>query len=105
MSDRADFRYAGYFEIFSSLCSILDNWSSFNSAEMRKVFLDLDATSNYWDSFKTGKVAEKVAEVSESTNNAFLESNGQEGGTDTYQVDSNLYVEFFYDYVLPEIEG
>ena len=105
MSDRADFRYAGYFEIFSSLCGILDNWSSFNSAEMRKVFLDLEATSIYWDSFKTGKVAEKVAEVSESTNNAFLESNGQEGGTDTYQVDSNLYVEFFYDYVFPEIDG
>ena len=105
MSDRPDFRYAGYFEIFWSLCSILKNWDTYNTAEMRKVYLDMEASSNYWDSFKTGKVAEKVAEVSENTNNAFLESNGQEGGTDTYVVDSNLYVEFFYEYVLPEING
>lgn len=103
MSDRADFRYAGYFEIFYSICSLLDNFREFNTPDMQMVMRDITAANAYWDAKDIGKVAETVHEVSEKSNDSYLKANGEEEGTETYTVDSNIYIEFFYKYVLPEI--
>lgn len=103
MSDRPDFRYAGYFEIFMSICGLLDNFDAFNGADMQMVIRDIRAGNAYWDAKEVGKVAETIHEVSEKSNDSYLKANGEEEGTETYVVDSNIYVEFFYDYVLPEI--
>ena len=105
LSDRADFRYAGYFWIFTSVASLLDNYDVFAvDPDFQLIVKDINAANAYWDTKETGKVAQKVNEVSEATNDTYLEANGQEGGTDTYEVDSNIYVEFFYKYVMPEID-
>ena len=105
MSDRADFRYAGYFWIFTSIANILDNYDQFAADPNFKMLIrDIKASNAYWDSKEMTKLAKKVGEVSEATNNTYLEANGQEGGTETYTVDSNIYVEFFYKYIMPEIK-
>ncbi|MCR5804859.1 MAG: DUF3810 domain-containing protein [Clostridia bacterium] len=104
MSDRADFRYAGYFWIFTSIANILDNYDQFAyDPNFRMLIKDINASDKYWESKEMTKLARKVGEVSEATNNTYLEANGQEGGTETYTVDSNIYVEFFYKYIMPEI--
>ena len=99
-SDRADFRYAGYYEIFNSVTSILDNYEDFAyNAEYQMVMRDDEADYYHWLSFHEDELANKVNDISEAANDTFLKANDQEEGTDSYIVDSNLYVEFYYEYV------
>ena len=104
MSSRADFRYSGYFQIFISVGSLLGNLDQFYSlSEFEPVLKDILADQAYWSSKETGRISDVVAEVSEASNDTYLEANGQEGGTDTYTVDSNDYVEYFYKWIMPEL--
>lgn len=107
-SPRADFRYAGYFYIFMRLWGTVRDYASYEGATMidyasfdsfNPVRRDLRAYNRYLESFETGPIAELIARFSEVANNAFLESNGQEGGTDTYVVPHDAYVEYYCRYV------
>ena len=107
-SERADFRYAGYYYIFMRLWSEVGEYASHEGYEIpdflsmqsfAPVIRDIRAYNAYIDSFKTGPIADFIARFSEDANNAFLESNGQEGGTDTYIVPQDSYVEYYCRYV------
>lgn len=98
MADRPDFRYAGFFEIYKNLHVLL--WElgyeiPFDAGAGK----DYQAWLDYNDSLVSNKVTEKVAEVSEATNDNYLKSNEQEGGTETYIINNNYYVEFYYRYI------
>lgn len=100
MSDRPDFRYAGYYEIFSSISDILENESTYASyPDYAMVVRDSNADYYHWLLFHEDELSKMVNDISEKTNDTFLKANDQEGGTDTYTVDSNYYVEFYYKYV------
>ena len=69
------------------------------------VYRDMNASNMYWEG-----IAEEVKYFEEmfgfdpdkagsDMNNAFLEANGQEGGTETYIVPDNVYVDFYTAYV------
>ena len=107
-SDRADFRYAGYYYIFMHLWKTVNDYAeyvgetpaSFTSLEsFRPVLRDMQAYYSYRDSFDDGPIAEFISYFSEDANNAFLESNGQQGGTQTYVVPQDVYVEYYCRYV------
>ena len=107
-SSRADFRYAGYYYIFIRLWGTVNDYAAnegqamidyASEADMAMVMRDMNAYDEYMESFNTGPIADLIAHFSEDVNNAFLESNGQEGGTDTYVVPQNAYVEYFCRYI------
>lgn len=107
-SPRADFRYAGYYYIFMRLYSTVSEYASHEGVTMDEYFTmssfdpvrrDIIAYNDYCDSFEEGPIADFIARFSEDANNAFLESNGQQGGTDTYVVPQNVYVEYFCRYI------
>lgn len=104
MSDRPDFRYAGFLEIYRNLYWVMvdaDLPVSFDSGAYR----DLDAYNNYFDSLVKNEITETVAEVSETTNDQYLKSNGQEGGTETYIISNNYYADFYYKFIEPTYPG
>ena len=110
-SPRADFRYAGYYHIFMQLYGTVGDYAAhegvsmesfFSKEEFEPVRRDIIAYNMYRESFDDGPVANLIASFSEDVNNAFLESNGQQGGTDTYIVPANSYVEYFCRYILKE---
>ena len=107
-SNRADFRYAGYYYIFTRLWKTVRDYAAYEGAEMtnyvaldsfRPVLRDMRAYETYLDSFEEGPIAEFISYFSEDANNAFLESNGQQGGTQTYEVPQDVYVEYYCRYV------
>ena len=107
-SERADFRYAGYYYIFMRLWRTVREYAAYEGEEMlnysaldsiRPVMRDMAAYGQYLDSFETGPIAEFISYFSEDANNAFLESNGQQGGTQTYEVPQDVYVEYYCRYV------
>jgi hypothetical protein len=107
-SERADFRYAGYYYIFMRLWSEAGEYArhegeslpDFASLEsFAPVLRDMRAYYRYLDTFEEGPIADLIARFSEDANNAFLESNGQEGGTDTYVVPQDAYVEYYCRYI------
>ena len=107
-SSRADFRYAGYYYIFTRLWKTVKDYAAYEGEEMinyaafdsfRPVMRDIAAYSDYLDSFEDGPIAEFISYFSEDANNAFLESNGQQGGTQTYEVPQDVYVEYYCRYV------
>lgn len=107
-STRADFRYAGYYRIFCDLYDIVSEYSEhenktmydyFSESGMQPVIRDIKARINYWNIISETPFYELIHTTSEKANNTYLEANGQEGGTDTYQVDSNIYVNFYFKYV------
>ena len=71
----------------------------FTMSSFDPVRRDIIAYNDYCDSFEEGPIADFIARFSEDANNAFLESNGQQGGTDTYVVPQNVYVEYFCRYI------
>lgn len=107
-SDRPDFRYAGYYYIFTRLWTTVRNYAEYEGEPMpdytsrdsfRPVMRDMSAYSSYLDSFDEGPIAEFISYFSEDANNAFLESNGQQGGTQTYEVPQDVYVEYYCRYI------
>ncbi|HAW15996.1 MAG TPA: hypothetical protein DCW41_04755 [Clostridiales bacterium] len=104
LSDRADFRYAGYYYIFINLYGTVRDYAEHEGRELPEytsypafemVRRDMIAFNDNYHIYETGVIADLIAEFSEDANNAFLEANGQEGGTDTYVVPSNFYVDYF----------
>ncbi len=107
-SPRADFRYAGYYYIFSSLLGDVKAYADATGVELYNysadrrlapVVRDIQASVEYDNSLQTGFIPDLIARFSEDVNDAFLESNGQEGGTDTYHVHTNFYVNYYCNYV------
>ena len=71
----------------------------FSRNDFKPVMRDINAYNEYRESFNTGPIADLISRFSEDVNNDFLESNGQEGGTDTYVVPQDAYVEYYCRYV------
>ena len=65
----------------------------------------MNASNMYWEGISEEvKYFEKMFgfdpdKAGSDMNNAFLEANGQEGGTETYTVPDNVYVDFYTAYV------
>ena len=113
-STRADFRYAGYFWIFWNIYSVTAKIASetgqvmpeYSSApEMEDVYRDEYASRLYWDKIDEEVDALKemfnidITETSSNVNDAFLKSNGEEGGVDTYVVPDSVYVRFYLTHI------
>lgn len=100
MSDRPDFKYAGYYEIYTSITKILENDYVFAAfPDYAMISRDANADYYHWLLFHEDELSKKINAISEKTNDTFLKANDQEGGTETYTVDSNYYVEFYYKYI------
>lgn len=108
-SPRADFQYAGYYYIFCRLYRTVSDYAAaqgeqmvqyMNMSDMDMVRRDVAASSRYDTIFETGAIADFIASFSEEANNAFLQSNGQAEGTETYRVPQDIFVEYFFRYVL-----
>ena len=113
-SERADFRYSGYYTIFTSLLGQIEKMIKtkgykydfkFKNEDIAPVVRDIRAYNSYWK-----KIDDEVLEIQKrfginiteqslEANNKFLESNGEKGGSDTYNVPENEYVEFYLKYI------
>ena len=113
-SERADFRYCGYYTIFISLLGQIENLKKtkgfkydykVKNEEIRAVARDIQASNDYWK--KIDKEVDdiqkrfgiNITEQANEANNKFLQSNGEKEGTDTYNVPENVYVDFYLKYV------
>ena len=112
-STRADFRYAGYYEIFWNLYFVSESIAKKTdqvvpqyraTSEMLPVYRDANASNMYWDRIDEEveeirkKLGIDIAEASNNANDAFLKSNG-ENGVETYQVPDSVYVRFYLTHV------
>ena len=112
-STRADFRYAGYYEIFWNLYFVSESIAKKTdqvvpqyraTSEMMPVYRDANASNMYWDRIDEEveeirkKLGIDIAEASNNANDAFLKSNG-ENGVETYQVPDSVYVRFYLTHV------
>ena len=112
-SSRADFRYAGYYEIFWNIYPIAEDIADatgqvvpqyYMTSEMEMVYRDMRASISYCNKIddEVDAIYEKlgihITEVSNATNDAFLRSNG-ESGVESYQVPDSSYVRFYLTYV------
>lgn len=104
MADRADFRYAGFYQIYTNLSCVLRDYG-IEVPYDEGAYKDTLAWIAYNNSLVDNKVTRVVSDVSEKTNDNFLKSNDQEGGTDTYIVNNNYYVEFYYNYISASVEN
>ncbi len=113
-SDRADFRYSGYYTVFISLLGQIENLKKtkgfkyeykIKSDEIRPVAVDTQAANDYWNSIdEEVKDLQKrfginITEKAQEANNQFLKSNGEKEGSETYNVPNNVYVDFYLIYV------
>ena len=111
-SARADFRYAGYYEIFWNLYSVSEQIAEAtgevvpqfaSSSEMEPVFRDMQASRLYWKQIDNEVAALKeklgidITETSDMVNDTFLKSNG-ESGLESYHVPDSVYVRFYLTY-------
>ncbi|MBO4242342.1 MAG: DUF3810 family protein [Clostridiales bacterium] len=108
MSPRPDFKYAGYYYIFMRLYGTVSDYAEHEGVTMYDYFgnpafdmvrRDIIACQAHDHTYETGPIADLISDFSESANDTFLEVNGQEGGTDTYVVPSDIYVDFFCKYI------
>lgn len=112
-STRADFRYAGYYEIFWNIYPIANQIAEVTgqyippyaeSSEMKGVFRDMSADYIYWRNIdkEVDAIYEKlginIQEVGTVTNDTFLKTNG-ETGVDSYVVPDSIYVRFYLTHV------
>ncbi len=118
-SSRADFRYAGYYEIFWNLYHVADEIAEATgevvpqypaTAEMDPVYRDMRASVIYWrqidnevDQIKQ-KLGIDIAETSDMVNDTFLKTNG-ESGVESYNVPDSVYVRFYITYVEGELDA
>ena len=116
-SERADFRYAGYYAVFISLLSEINKLSKTYGIEydthvgdkaIIPVARDIKASSDYWDGIdkEVLKMQKRfginITEQALAANNKFLQSNGEKEGNDTYIVPENAYVDFYLKYYSPK---
>ena len=112
-SDRADFRYCGYFNVFVNLLAVIQyNVKTFGfeydmhvqDNSIIPVIRDLQAANEYWISIdKEVKDFEKrtginITKQASAANDKYLQSNGEKEGEKTYQVPQNEYVDFYLMY-------
>ena len=112
-SARADFRYAGFYEIFWNIYPIAEDIAEatgetlpeyYLTEEIKPVYRDMRASIAYWRNIDDEvdmlyeKLGIDITEVSNATNDAFLKTNG-ESGVDSYQVPDSSYVRFYLTYV------
>ena len=119
-SERADFRYCGYYTVFISLLNQIENLKKtkgfkyeykVKNDEIRPVARDTQAANDYWK--KIDKEVDdiqkrfgiNITEQASEANNKFLQSNGEKEGTDTYNVPENVYVDFYLKYVASGSHG
>lgn len=111
-SSRADFRYAGYYEVFWNLFAVSEKIAEAtgevvpqfaSSSEMDPVFRDMRASVLYWrqiddevDAVKQ-KLGIDITETSDMVNDTFLKTNG-ESGLESYHVPDSVYVRFYLTY-------
>ena len=110
-SPRADFRYAGYYAIFTDLYNKTSSYAdeegkpmpiSLSDPAFDAVIRDINASRAYDASLADNPFTRFVERFSESANNTFLEANGQEGGTQTYVIPTSIYVDYFCNYIYVE---
>lgn len=108
-SNRADFRYAGFFYIFSNLYSVTLQYAEHEGLEVPRytemedfdmVRADIEASNMYYDALEDNWITDFIETFSNDVNDTYLESNNQQGGVETYHVPTNIYVDFYYTYVL-----
>ena len=113
-AERPDFRYCGYYTVFISLLNQIENLKrtkgfqyeyKIDPDDIRPVARDTQASNDYWKNIDS-EVLEiqkrfgiNITEQAHEVNNKFLESNGEKGGADTYNVPENEYVAFYINYV------
>ena len=112
-SERPDFRYAGFYDIFWKVYPIASEIAEATdqvvpqylaTSEMDPVYRDMRAALIYWNKIDSevdaiyDKLGVNISEVSDSTNDKFLKSNG-ETGVDSYIVPDSIYVRFYLTYV------
>lgn len=109
LSPRADFRYAGYYSIFWNLYGEVSKYASTSDFNMynylgdsrfEPVRRDILASKMYHTTLEDNWVTKIIDSFSEKVNDTFLKSNGQSEGTQTYHVRPNIYVDYFYSYVM-----
>lgn len=108
-SPRADFRYAGFYYIFRTLYGTVRDFAIHegeaipdyvSNSEFDMVRADIEASYMYEESLDWNALTEFINSFSEDVNNTYLQSNGQDGGTETYHVAPNVYVNFYCTYVM-----
>ena len=112
-STRADFRYAGYYEIFWNLLVVTESIAEatgepvpqfISTDKMDPVFRDMKASVIYWNQIddEVAGIKEKlgidIKETSDLVNDTFLKTNG-ESGLESYHVPDSVYVRFYLTYV------
>ena len=105
LSSRADFRYAGFLQLYDHfrgvLIMIMDSNADLevnipgDASELAGVNRDLFASYAYWFLLEDYSLSDFINQLAEDTNDAYLESNEQECGTDTYNVPSSMYLDFY----------
>ena len=95
-SDSAEYRYSGYLMAFIYCSNELFNinkieWAGFMGTLPDKVRMDISQRGGYWSQFNENS----VQEVSTSINNAFLSSQGESDGVQSY---SNIVELILKDY-------
>lgn len=107
-SQRADFRYAGYYYIFMHLWGVTKEYAEHEGLqipdyasrpEFQWVIADRKASSMYYESLEDNWFTRFIDSFSEDVNDTYLKSNNQAGGTDTYKVPTSIYVDFYFTYV------
>lgn len=112
-SDRADFRYCGYFNIYVNLLAVIQyNVKTFGfeydvhvqDEAMIPVIRDLQAANDYWRSIDKevkdfeARTGINITKQASAANDKYLQSNGEKEGEKTYQVPQNEYVDFYLMY-------
>ena len=103
-SDNAEVRYSGLFESYCFILSALQRsdkelYEFILSMTDDGVKTDIAAVDAFWDSYDT-----PLADISNSINNAYLESNGQEFGVSSYSLTVQYILDYyvntyFYEYI------
>ena len=76
-----------------------------NAPEMAGVYRDERAGRLYWEKIdeEVDELKERfhidITETSSNVNDAFLKSNGEENGVNTYEVPDSVYVRFYLTHV------
>lgn len=109
-SDRADFRYCGYLNVFVTLLKQIETLMKtkgfeydfpMTNGDLIPFARDVQAANQYWLSIDKEvldiqkKLGINITEKSIEANNSFLKSNGENEGVDTYNVPENEYVAFY----------
>lgn len=111
-SARADFRYAGYYEIFWNLLIVTESIAEktgedapqfISTSDLDPVIRDMRASVIYWNQIdeEVDQIKQKlgidITETSDMVNDTFLKTNG-ESGLESYHVPDSVYVRFYLTY-------